>query len=379
MACHSKWDVNMRLRTFLTSLFLGSALLMGCEPNGTDGELGNLNFEDRLEDLDDTRIFGGGRYQFDRPVAIGARVKIQVTADQLAQEISTAAAEDSAVAQVAEIDEATFVVEGTGEGTTLIEVVTKSDITDRLSVNVRPLERADLYVSAPELLVGEIWHAHEDVVLVAGGEITVAGKMHGANDVELTGYGALSFASDDETVAAVAAEAESNKAIITAGSAPGQTTVKLGEFDALTIDVVDASAVTDVAVTFTELANQAPIAAAEAPLEFVAGQTYLVDFEAKTDDGRAIAAGLTSLPAMESDIPGLVHTLEQPESADDATPAEGDEAAEGEETPQVHWKGAGKQSAIFTFDAPGEGSITARWMGQEVVYAVKVVPAPAQP
>ena len=69
----------------------------------------------------------------------------------------------------------------------------------------------------------------------------------------------------------------------------------------------------------------------------------------------------------------------QPESADDAAPAEGEEAAEGEETPQVHWKGAGKQSAIFTFDAPGEGSITARWMGQEVVYAVKVVPAPAQP
>jgi len=221
-------------------------------------------------------------------------------------------------------------------------------------------------------------------VLVAGGEITVAGKMLSADDVELTGYGALSFASNDETVATVAAEAESNKAIITAGSVPGQTTVKMGEYDALTIDVVDASAVTDVAITFTELANEAPIAATDAPLEFVAGRTYLVDFEAKTDDGRAVAAGLTSLPVMESDIPGLVHTLEQPESADDAAAAEGaeategEEAAEGEESPQVHWKGAGKQSAIFTFDTPGEGSITARWMGQEMAYAIKVVPAPPQ-
>ena len=374
----------MRLRTFLTSLFLGSALLIGCEPNGTDGELGNLNFEDRLDDLDDTSIFGGGRHQFDRPVAIGARVKVQVTVDQRSQEVSTATAEDTAVAQVTEVNEAAFVVEGTGEGTTVIEVVTKSDLTDRLSVNVRPLDRADLYVSAPELLIGEIWHAHEDVVLVAGGEITVAGKMLSADDVELTGYGALSFASNDETVATVAAEAESNKAIITAGSVPGQTTVKMGEYDALTIDVVDASAVTDVAITFTELANEAPIAATDAPLEFVAGRTYLVDFEAKTDDGRAVAAGLTSLPVMESDIPGLVHTLEQPESADDAAAAEGaeategEEAAEGEESPQVHWKGAGKQSAIFTFDTPGEGSITARWMGQEMAYAIKVVPAPPQ-
>ncbi len=381
----------MRLRTFLMGLFLGSSLLVGCEPKGTEGELGVLNFQDRLDDVDDNRVFGGGRYRVDRPVALGARVKVQVSADGHAQAVASAKSNDMDVALVAEVTETAFTVKGVGAGAASIEVVTQDDLTDRFTVNVRPVERADLLVAEPAFLGGTAWESQEEIVLITGGSVDIAGRMQDADGAQLTGYGLLEFAGDDDTLATVTPRPETNEATITAGSAPGRATIKLDEYDRLTVDLVDESAVTDVTIFFMAAGGHDPLDAESPPLELQAGEAYFVNFEAKTADGRGIAAGLSTSPVIESDLAGLSHTFAPTptDGEDDEGEAEGGENAdaapqgdEGEDEddalPIIPWNGAGHQIGLFTFAEPGEGTLTGHWMGRTHTYRIIVIPKEAR-
>jgi hypothetical protein len=279
---------------------------------------------------------------------------------------------------VADVTAQTFTLEGVSTGAATIEVATENDLEDRFSVDVRPLARAEIFVGHPTFLGGPNWTAQDDVVLVTGGELTVAAKMYGANDAELTGYGVLTYGSTDAAIASVAAKAESNHATITAGDTPGQVDIALGEYDGLAVDVVDESAVTDVSIRFMGLADMDPIAADPAPLALVAGEPYMVVFEAKTSDGRTVAAGLSTVPTMASDVATLSHSLQvDDDNAGEDDAGQADPAAEEEEDARIRWNGAGTQIGLFTFDAPGEGELTARWMGQQRTYRIVIAPKEA--
>ncbi len=163
----------MRYRTIIAiAVIAGTA----CESTVT-GNSGNFQFsynaDDRIGD-------------FNKPIAVGARLDISVNDAGLRQAVALATAEtdDESVLQVVSIDGNTITLEAVGDGNGLLSVSGTTAEGDELDDSVNLLART------PEVL--KLWHpcsTDADAAYVTGQRVWMPWEMEMENSQPVIGYG----------------------------------------------------------------------------------------------------------------------------------------------------------------------------------------------
>jgi hypothetical protein len=167
-----------RTTTKLVVSLVCMAFLVGCTSKLTGNE-GNLTFEYSADD--DVR-------DFNKPIAVGARLELEVSPAGTGQgraELQTVTTDAPGVLEVASFSGSKFILEGVGEGHTLVRVTARLRSGDVVSDSVNMMARV------PEVL--KMWHtcdrdALEGLYLVDS-DVMIPFDMEMRNGQSVIGYG----------------------------------------------------------------------------------------------------------------------------------------------------------------------------------------------
>jgi hypothetical protein len=165
----------------LAAVVSALVVLAACD-SAVTGNDGNLTFS---YDADDNV------FDFNKPIAIGAKLDITVAeAGTLAEvELSSATSSDEAVLAVDAFGGDKFTLEGLGDGNVLISVETTDGLTDSVNMNAR----------APEVLVLGHTCDIEGGAYLVGDQVYVPFEMEMTNGQPVIGYGYYPLTISDET------------------------------------------------------------------------------------------------------------------------------------------------------------------------------------
>jgi hypothetical protein len=341
----------------ITNVLLASLLVslsLACTPSNL-GENGYITFSDETRGPGFKITLG-----VTKPVAKGAMLNVRVSEPDLdSNRVSVDQPEVLTISSVNQIQDSTqsqVSLSAKASGESKLEVALADGQTDRISITVEDVGSSEIALYPWDSLIPldpALWA--QGINALPNTNLTMFGHMKSVSGQALTGFNALDWHVDTGGDASIAPAAESDFAVFTSGTIPGDNTLLFGESEPLSIATIGANQVSRITL----------ISPFQDPT-IRTGASLILHAALFTEDGGYVVGIDDEAVVFETSENGTIGQLAQ-----DADP----DTAEALNLERAYRFG---RATDFNAQSPGTYIVTARWKGIEAQISIDVVESAMQ-